>query len=153
MSRWTQSMAATSATKMKLSEGKKASRRKPRLLSPTELVATAHRELMADGIKGRSRRENVLVQTFATIPHASSKSWGTYLLSLCFRAHSFSGIELRYSFSDNFNWLTITSNEVGVLGMSPQGLPQFELLLIRNFRTSQTILSGREPFPNERKSL
>src|ERR1035441_6318640 len=96
--------------------------------------------------------ENIWAQTFTTMPHSSSKSWGTYLLSLCFCAHSFNGIELRYSFSDNFNWRTIPSNEVGVLGMSPQGLPQFELLLIRNFCTSQTILSGREPYPNERKS-
>jgi hypothetical protein len=56
-------------------------------------------------------------------------------------AHSFNGAELRYSFSDSFNWRTIPSNEVGVLGMSPQGLPQFELLLVRNFCTSQTILS------------
>jgi hypothetical protein len=77
------------------------------------------------------------VQTFATIPHASSKSWGTYLLSLCFFAHSFNGIEFRHSFSDRFNRVTISSNEVGVTGMTPPlGLPQFELLLIRKLCTS-----------------
>jgi hypothetical protein len=76
---------------------------------------------------------NISVQTFASIPHASSKSWGTYLVSLCFCAHSLSGIELRYSFSDSFNLRTISSNEVGVTGMAPIGLSQFELPLIRNF--------------------
>ena len=39
--------------------------------------------------------ENIWAQTFTTMPHSSSKSWGTYLLSLCFCAHSFNGIELR----------------------------------------------------------
>jgi hypothetical protein len=76
---------------------------------------------------------NILVQTFASIPHASSKFWGTYLLSLCFCAHSLSGIELRYSFSDSFSLRTNSSNEVGVTGMAPIGLSQFELPLIRNF--------------------
>jgi hypothetical protein len=64
------------------------------------------------------RAENIWTQSLATIPHASSKSCGTYLLSLCFFAHSLNGIELRYSFSDSFNLPTISSNEVGVLGMS-----------------------------------
>src|SRR5450759_1314296 len=68
---------------------------------------------------------NISAQSFDSITHASSKSWGTYLLSLCFCAHSFNGIELRYSFSDSFNRRTISSNEVGVWGMSMQDLPQF----------------------------
>jgi hypothetical protein len=93
--------------------------------SPTQFVAPAHEEIIADGmdvshIPLRSRsREDLSLQTFASIPHASSKSWGTYLLSLCFLAHSFNGIEFRYSFSDSFNLRTISSNEVGVLGISP----------------------------------
>ncbi len=57
------------------------------------------------------------------------------MLSLCFFAHSFNRAELRYSFSDSLNLRTISSKEDGVLGISPQGLPQFELLLIRNFGT------------------
>ena len=110
------------------------------LLSPRQLAAPAH-----EGNYGRSDERftrpskvvvggrNISVQTFALIPHASSKFWGTYLLSLCFCAHSLSGIELRYSFSDSFNLRTISSNEVGVTGMAPIGLSQFELPLIRNF--------------------
>jgi len=98
------------------------------------------KEIIADRMSG-SRvlpkvavgERNISVQTFASIPHASSKFWGTYLLSLCFCAHSLSGIELRYSFSDSFNLRTISSNEVGVTGMAPIGLSQFELPLIRNF--------------------
>src|SRR5689334_5152249 len=39
-------------------------------------------------------RKNTSPQSFASIPHASSKSWGTYLLSLCFFAHSFNVTEL-----------------------------------------------------------
>lgn len=122
-------------------------------------LARAHGEIMADRMSGsshpsgRSRRENNLVQTSASIPHASSKFWGTYLLSLCFCTHSLSGIELRYSFSDSFNPRTISSNEVGVTGMSPQALPQFELPLIRNLQHLINILIGRKTCTNKRRSL
>jgi hypothetical protein len=98
------------------------------------------KEIMADRMSGSHvlptvvvGGRNIFVQTFASIPHASSKFWGTYLLSLCFCAHSLSGIEPRYSFSDSFNLRTISSNEVGATGMAPIGLSEFELLLIRNF--------------------
>src|ERR1039458_2418504 len=84
-------------------------------------------KLVTPSISGKqpSGAENIWAQSFAAIPHASSKSWGTYLLSLYLCAHSFNGIELRYSFSDIFNRRTICSNELGVLGMSSEGLPQF----------------------------
>ena len=68
--------------------------------------------------------------------HASSKSRGT-LVSLCFCGHCLKGIELRYSFSDRFNRRTISSNEVGVLSIFAPALPQFELTLSRNLRTSE----------------
>ena len=44
---------------------------------------------------------NISSQSFVAIPHAFSKSCGTYLLSLYFCAHSLNGIELQYSFSDS----------------------------------------------------
>ena len=43
-----------------------------------------------------------------------------------------------------FNRRTISSNEVGVLGMSPQVLPQFRLTLLRKLVHLIDILSRRE---------
>ena len=114
-----------------------------------QIGGAVHHIPLKVGVGGK----NNLVQTSASIPHASSKFWGTYLLSLCFCTHSLSGIELRYSFSDSFNPRTISSNEVGVTGMSPQALPQFELPLIRNLQHLINILIGRKTCTNKRRSL
>src|ERR1039458_98966 len=91
--------------------------------------------VFANLFSGTLLRQSLFHSALA-IPHASSKSWGTYLLSLCFCAHSFRGIELRYCFSDKFNRRTICSNELGVLGMSSEGLPQLRLPLFCNLSTS-----------------
>ena len=86
----------------------------------------------------RRLEESIWAQTFTSRPHASSNSWGTYLLSLFCCAHFFNGIELRYSCSDSFNRRTISSNEVGVLGMFAPALPQFGFPLDRNLCTSES---------------